>query len=158
MDSIRESILDKLQTQLETIDAGTTYNYTINLVSRKFLDFEEVSESELPCISIVSGIMPISRLTNSQFTTGSPNGDDGWNVELYVLCKTNVDYNREGTLAIYIEKVIEDIRKCIETWKPSIDGFLFCYISSIEPYYDWKECIGSIKINLIIKFDWNKAT
>ena len=104
--SKRATILNRLKTELEALSI-------FNLVTKKAIALDSLSQTELPVCIIVPGDMPLVPKTSNEYTTGSSiQSADGWEVSLiiYKSPPTDIGENEfddfDNTL---VEPIIENI-------------------------------------------------
>lgn len=100
--STRQDIKDALKTDLLTITTDNGYNLTINGVSKKFVDLNEVDKNSTPYISMVGGI--------SSYNYGETTPVVTWQLTLicYFKLTDSVD-GAEDLLEAESDKFLDDL-------------------------------------------------
>jgi len=104
MGSNRQTILDYLtETLFLTITTGNGYNFTLGLTDRGVRSFDELKSPDYPCLFVASADEQCKDISNGQFQS-----------EMVVNIYGAVEKNRTtGELQTELDKLIEDIRKCL---------------------------------------------
>lgn len=155
--SKRVRILRALKSRLDKILKVGGYNFDLGGNSLKFKILDEVSPSEFPFITYITGGSSYYPLTSDRYTAGTGhNSVDGWMVGILAYFEATTDTSDQGNIFLQAEKIIEDIITAL-----SVDhtlGLKFVhniYISSVEPYIDVEDLSrGAIQIITEIKYDF----
>lgn len=102
LSSIRQSIKDALMRDLLTIKESSGYHLTINGVSKKFKDFDEIEINETPYVCMYSGTSRYDYRESTQVVS----------YDLTLLCYFHIvdaSGQEEDVVEIYADKFLDDL-------------------------------------------------
>lgn len=142
---------------MANITKANGYNVNIGKVFRTKKQNWELSRTDFPAAIVMSGPMPISPLTNTEYTTGgSLLGLDGWVINIEAVVKTAQDPSGAGTTWEALELFIDDIitNLDVDRQRSNPSWVINTKPTLIEDFVDSKQCIGRAKISFDVKFDF----
>lgn len=141
MGSNRETILEYLwQTLFPTITTTNGYNFTIGLVERGIKSVNGLNDSKFPCIFIGSADEDPKDISNGTFESL---------MTVHLVCYVKAEQQK---IQIQLDKLIEDIRKCVYKDPTQGNRVAWTRVGQITP--DWGDDENYGAFHMILQFQY----